>query len=139
MNNVNLIGNLTSNPELRTTSTGKNVCNFSIAINSGYGESSRTDFINIQAWNKLAENLCKYQSKGGKLGISGELRSETYEKDGNKRTNTYVLANQITYLNTKKDGNIEQQDEEDKFRNINVKSEFKSNDEIELIDDDLPF
>ena len=67
------------------------------------------------------------------------MRSETYEKDGKKRTNTYVLANQITYLNTKKDGNIEQQDEEDKFRNINVKSEFKSNDEIELIDDDLPF
>lgn len=139
MNNVNLIGNLTSNPELRTTSTGKNVCNFSIAINSGYGENKRTDYINIQVWNKLAENLCKYQSKGGKLGISGELRSETYEKDGKKRTNTYVLANQITYLNTKKDGNIEQQDEEDKFRNINVKSEFKSNDEIELIDDDLPF
>ena len=139
MNNVNLIGNLTSNPELRTTSTGKNVCNFSIAINSGYGENKRTDYINILVWNKLAENLCKYQSKGGKLGISGELRSETYEKDGKKRTNTYVLANQITYLNTKKDGNIEQQDEEDKFRNINVKSEFKSNDEIELIDDDLPF
>lgn len=139
MNNVNLIGNLTSNPELRTTSTGKNVCNFSIAINSGYGENKRTDYINIQVWNKLAENLCKYQSKGGKLGISGELRSETYEKDGKKRTNTYVIANQITYLNTKKDGNIEQQDEEDKFRNINVKSEFKSNDEIELIDDDLPF
>ena len=139
MNNVNLIGNLTSNPELRTTGTGKNVCNFSIAINSGYGENKRTDYINIQVWNKLAENLCKYQSKGGKLGISGELRSETYEKDGKKRTNTYVIANQITYLNTKKDGNIEQQDEEDKFRNINVKSEFKSNDEIELIDDDLPF
>ena len=66
MNNVVLIGNISTDLELKQTMNGKSVCQFNLAIN-GYGE--KTDFIPVQVWNKQAENLVKFQQKGSKIGV----------------------------------------------------------------------
>lgn len=133
MNKVFLIGRITKDLELRTTSTDKSVCEFNLAVNRN---ADNTDFITIQCWNKLAENLVKYQSKENLISVDGSLRVNTYEKeDGTKGYKTYVLANNIEYLSPAKSGNEEQKPVEDLFENTgSVKQE-----EIILTDDDLPF
>lgn len=99
MNTVTLIGHITAKPELRYTNSNKAVTSFSIAINSGYEDNKRVDFIRIQAWNKTAENICTFLDKGSQIAILGSIRTSHYEdKDGNKRIDTYVLANQIKFL-----------------------------------------
>lgn len=100
-NTVVLIGRLTAKPELRYTSSSKEVSNSNIAVKRGFGKE--TDFINFQVCGNIAKNFCEYCDKGSMIGIRGELRTEKYEdKDGNKRTNTYVLANSITFIETGK-------------------------------------
>lgn len=101
MNKVMLIGNLTRDPELRSTTSGVNVCNFSIAVNrrnkSASGEQI-TDFFNIVAWRQLGETCHKYLSKGKKVSVVGSIQSRTYEKDGTKRTAYDIIADEIDFL-----------------------------------------
>lgn len=77
LNKVILMGRLTRAPELRCTVVGKNVCNFSIAINSGYGDNQTTDYINCIAWEKTAEFVGKYFDKGKMIIVAGRLRTES--------------------------------------------------------------
>lgn len=99
MNKILLVGRITKDLELNTTSTGKSVCEFSIAVNR---DKDNADFINIQVWNAPAENLVQYQGKGNQITVEGQLRTQTYEKqDGTKGYKTYVLANSIEYLDSK--------------------------------------
>lgn len=126
MNKVILIGRITKDLEIRYTSNEKAVCEFSLAINR---DKENTDFINCIVWNKPAENLVKYQSKGSLISVIGELRTDTYEKDGEKRYKTYVLVNNIEYLSSiKKD---EVKEESDPFK------EFGET--IEVSQEELPF
>lgn len=127
-----LIGRLTKNPELRTTQSGKQVCSFTIATNRINNEEC--DFINCVVWDKQAENLCKYQSKGNLIGIIGQLRQETYnDTKGNKRTSYVVNCSEIEYLqsSTKK--------EENPFGEMKTKVESDIGQSIEITDQDLPF
>ena len=129
MNNINLIGRLTKQPELRTTESQKNVCDFTIAINRV--GTDKADFINCVVWNAQAENLCKYQTKGSLIGVSGSLRVDTYEVEGQNRYKTYVLANNIEYLTSKSSNETT----EDEFDGSLSKEDVQT-----LIDDDeLPF
>lgn len=97
MNNINLIGRITKDLELRQTTSGQAVCEFSLAVNRTRQEG--VDFINVTVWGKQAENLTKYQGKGSLIAVSGSLRVDKYEnKEGEKRNKTYVLANSIEYL-----------------------------------------
>lgn len=99
MNRVCLCGRITKDLELNKTSTGKSVCNFTIAINR---DKDNADFIDIQVWKEQADNLCKYQNKGSLVGIDGALRKDVYTReDGTKTSRTYVLANHIEYLSSK--------------------------------------
>lgn len=107
MNNVVLIGRLTHEPELRFTNSNKAVLNSSIAVQRNFtnqdGEKE-VDFINIQVWGKQAENLQKYCSKGSKIAILGQLRVDYFDKsDGTKGYKVYVLANNVQFLDTKKE------------------------------------
>lgn len=104
MNNVNLIGRLTRDPELKHTNTNNvPVCSFTIAVKS-YGDKDDY-FFNCVAWKKQAENLVQYQRKGNMIGVSGELQSRKYEKDGQNRTAVEVNAFQIDFLDPKQDRN----------------------------------
>lgn len=130
MNKVIVIGRITKDIELRSTDTGKNIANFNIAVNEGTGDKQRTDFIEIIAWENNAIFISKYFNKGKKILIDGSLRTSSYEKDGIKRTKTYVLAQHIEFVDSKKEET-----------NIN-KEEFESSFETEdivLNDDELPF
>ena len=98
MNNVVLIGNISTDLELKQTMNGKSVCQFNLAVN-GYGE--KTDFIPVQVWNKQAENLVKFQQKGSKIGVMGRLSVDNYEQDGQKKTFTKVVAHEIEFLGDK--------------------------------------
>lgn len=102
MNKIILIGRIVKEIEIRHTQSGRACANFSIAVNRPYtGQDGKkeTDFINIVAWDKTAENLKKYTSKGDLIGIEGRLQTRSYEaSDGKKRVITEVLANNVQFL-----------------------------------------
>ena len=105
MNHVTIIGNLTKAPDMRQTTSGKNVCSLTIAVNRRYKDAqgnATADFFSVQAWGKLAELCARYLDKGSKVFISGELRNRSYEaKDGSKRTVTEIIANEVEFLSPK--------------------------------------
>lgn len=138
MNKVMLIGRLTKTPELRSTPNGKQVCEFTLATNRINNEDA--DFISCIVWEKQAENLCKYQTKGSLIGIIGQLRTTSYEKEGVRKYKTYVLVSEIEYLSSvsHKEEN-EGQSETNPFAEMNTKVESDIGQQIEITDDDLPF
>lgn len=100
INNVVLMGRIAQDLELKNTNTGKEVTNFSIAVERAYskGEEKVTDFINIVAWEKSAAFVCKYFKKGQMIAIEGELQTRSYEdSEGKKRTVYEVLARHISF------------------------------------------
>lgn len=104
MNKVFLIGNLSKDPELRTTNSGKSVCTFSIAVNRRKDKdgNSTADFFSIVAWRQLAELCGKYLAKGRKVSVVGELQNRRYEaNDGTERHVTEIVANEIEFLTPK--------------------------------------
>ena len=104
LNCVTLIGRLTADPELRTTTTGKSVANFSIAVDRAYskGGNKETDFINIVCWEGTADFVSKYFGKGSMIAIQGSIQTRNYEdKNGNKRTAFEVLAREVSFCGSK--------------------------------------
>jgi single-strand DNA-binding protein len=104
MNKVFLIGRLTKDPEIRVTTTGKKVCNFSIAINDGKDSSGQelTTFMNCIAWERLAEILEMYVKKGVKVCVIGSIRNRSWDKpDGSKGYATEVNVREMEILTTK--------------------------------------
>jgi single-strand DNA-binding protein len=102
-NQVTLMGNLTRDPELRTTPNGASVCSFSLALNRSYKNSEgnwteATDYIDIVAWGPLGERVAQYLTKGRPALVSGRLQSRSWEQDGNKRSKVEVVANDVTFL-----------------------------------------
>ena len=103
MNKVYLIGNLTRDPEMRSTSTGIPVCNFSIAVNRRFKNAQtgqqETDFFNIVAWRQLADLCGRYLAKGRKVAVFGSIQTRTYEaQDGSKRTAFDIVADEVEFL-----------------------------------------
>ena len=106
LNQVTLMGNLTRDPELRQTPTGQNVCSFSLALNRSYKDSSgewqeATDYIDIVAWGPLAERVAQYLTKGRRCLVQGRLQSRSWEQEGQKRSKVEVLANDVTFLDSR--------------------------------------
>lgn len=106
MNKIFLCGNLTKDPELRTTNSGKNVAGFTIAVTDGYSKDADgnavTDFFTCNAWGKQGENIVKYCKKGSKLLIVGSIHQRSYEaQDGTKRYTTEVTVSESKFLSSK--------------------------------------
>ena len=102
MNKVFLIGNLTKDPDVRTTGGGTSVCTFSIAVDRRFkaqnGEKV-TDYFNIVAWRQLADLCGRYLAKRRKASVVGELQNRSYDaKDGTKRYVTEIVADEIEFL-----------------------------------------
>lgn len=138
MNQVILTGRLTRDPELRTTTSDKQVASFTLAV-SKYEE--KADFINCIVWGKQAENLCKYVSKGSQIALNGRISTRSYEDDkGNKRNITEVVADTIEYLGTKKSTSPEydavNNARKEETTPYDIKGEGNG---IEIQDSDLPF
>jgi single-strand DNA-binding protein len=120
MNKLFTTGRLTRDPEIRTTSTGKKVASFSIAVEK-FGKDKSVYFFNITAWEKLADIVDAYAIKGVKVAIIGELVQETFEHEGNKREKIYILAKEIELLGNKQQPNLDTQNQEsDESAEINI-------------------
>ena len=103
INKAILMGRLTRDPELRHTGTGTPVCSFSIAIDNGYGENRQTDFINCVAWNKTAEFVSNYFTKGRMIIVIGRIQTRTWEgQDGKKNYATEVVASEVSFGESKR-------------------------------------
>lgn len=98
MNKITLIGNLTKDPEIRSTSNGNSVAVFSIAVNRKKTGEPVTDFFRINAWGKLGENCAKYLGKGKKVAVIGELQYNSYQAKGETKHSLDVLAEEIEFL-----------------------------------------
>jgi len=103
------MGNLTRDPELRQTPTGQTVTNFSLALNRSYKDQSGewqevTDYIDIVCWGPLAERVSQYMSKGRRCLVQGRLQSRSWEQEGQKRSKVEVLANDVTFLDSRGGG-----------------------------------
>lgn len=103
INQVILMGNLTRDPELRTTPGGQNVCSFSLAVNRSWQAADGTqqdavDYFDITAWGKLGELVNQYLKKGRKCLVMGRLSQRSWEQDGQKRSKVEVVANDVTFL-----------------------------------------
>ena len=131
MNKVILIGNLTKDPEISTTTNGVSVCRFALAVTRRYTNASgerEADFINVVVWRALAENCHKFLRKGSKAAVVGTLHSRAYDApDGTKRYVTEVVADEVEFISTKNSDGSEPRREEEVTK-------------LEPIDDnDLPF
>lgn len=158
MNKAFLIGRLTRDPELRYSSSNAAIVNFSIAIDRQYTNSQGqrdTDFINIVAFQKQAENIKKYVTKGSLVAVDGRIQTRNYDdKDGKRVYVTEILANNISFLDAKgtssNGGGFNNLPEPPIERENNMSSSMESvsvdkdpfeafGDSIEISDNDLPF
>jgi single-strand DNA-binding protein len=102
MNKIVLIGNLTHDPEMRSTQSGVTVCAFTIAVSrrfAGADGERPTDYFRINAWRQLGESCGRYLAKGRKVAVVGELQARTYEaKDGTTRMSLDVQADEVEFL-----------------------------------------
>ena len=94
-------GRVTREWEIRATSNGTTIARNSIAVDSGYGDNKRTDFINLTAFGKTAETLEKYGFKGQKMLIEGRIQTGSYEKDGVKHSTTDIIIDRSEFLSFK--------------------------------------
>lgn len=106
VNQVILMGNLTRDPELRQTPGGQSVCSFSLALNRSYKDQSGewkelTDYVNCVAWAALGERVAQYLTKGRRCLVTGRLQSSSWEQDGQKRSKIEVVANDVTFLDSR--------------------------------------
>ena len=101
LNRIILMGRLTANPELKSTTTGKSVTSFSIAVERNYnrtGEERKVDFFNIVCWNSTAEFVCRYFAKGNMIALEGKLQSRTYQaNDGSTRYVTEIVTDTVSF------------------------------------------
>ncbi|HJD05676.1 MAG TPA: single-stranded DNA-binding protein [Candidatus Onthoplasma faecipullorum] len=135
MNKVYLIGNLTRDPELSTTTSGVSVCRLSIAVSRRFANADGgrdTDFFNVSAWRATAENCAKYLKKGSKIAVVGSIQTRNYEKsDGTKGFAVDIVADEVEFLSTRNDGSTES--------GVTTSSGAPVSDLQPVDDDSLPF
>ena len=108
MNKVYLIGNLTRDPEISTTTSGISVCRMSIAVGRRFANADGgrdADFFNVTAWRGTADNCAKFLKKGNKIAVSGSIQTRTYDKqDGTKGFSIDIIADEVEFLTSRNDG-----------------------------------
>ncbi|MGN1358764.1 MAG: single-stranded DNA-binding protein [Bacilli bacterium] len=153
MNKVFLIGRLSRDPELRHTTNGTAVCQINVAISRpvSQGKEPETDFINVTVWNKPAENVARYLSKGRQVAIEGRIQTRSYDNnEGKKVYVTEVIANNVEFLGSANDQNraVQSAPNDNPFDVDMPLSETTSVDndpfasfgeKVEISDSDLPF
>lgn len=138
LNVVAIMGRLARDPELRQTTTGKNVASFRIACDRGRRDAngqSQADWFDVVAWDRTAEFVCKYFQKGSLIIIDGRLQSRSYQdKNGNNRTAIEVVANNVSFV-----GKNEQPKTARSEPDVQVSDSGQEYDMIDETADDLPF
>jgi single-strand DNA-binding protein len=96
-------GNITRDPELRHTTGGTAVANFTVAVGTKYKDNERTSFIDVKLWGVAGETFAKYATKGSAVVVSGKLEQESWEKDGQKRSKIVLNATDFVFAGGKPD------------------------------------
>ena len=108
LNKIVTIGNLTRDPEVRYTASGKAVCTFSIAVNDGYGENKKAYFFPVVVWNKSAEACGNSLHKGSKVAVTGKLTNRQYDNSEGKKVTVFEIVADafggVEFLDGKKQG-----------------------------------
>lgn len=112
MNRLTIIGNLTRDPELRTTPQGKDVCSIDVAVNRRRKVENQpdADYFRVNAWGELAKTCAKYLAKGRKVAVTGQVSLSKREKDGKFYASIEVFAEDVEFLSPK--GEAESQPQE---------------------------
>ena len=132
MQKLIITGNLTANPETRTTTSGKTVCSFNLAVNRKKTSEPQTDFFRINAWNGLGDVCARCLTKGKKVAVIGELQARIYEdKQGKTRLSLDVLADEVEFLSPKENAETKPQKPAEQTDDLAGFTDIRS--------DDLPF
>lgn len=131
INNVNILGRITKEPQIQYTNSGVAYMQNSIANDRGYGDNKKTAFVPVVMWKQQAEYVSKKATKGSLVAVSGYIQTREYEKDGKKNYVVEVVAEEIQILDKFK--------EEDKETSENKSEKKKEYNPGDITDDDLPF
>ncbi|MCH4071932.1 single-stranded DNA-binding protein [Pseudoramibacter sp.] len=144
MNKVILVGRLARDPELRTTTTGKSVCSFAIAVDRRFKRDGQptADFFNVTAWGKQGEVISQYLRKGRQIAISGRLQTRNYvAKDGSKRYTTDIVLEEFDFIGSRNDAVPSDQNTQPNNNSVSLDGSDDIDDDFHLLadDDDVPF
>lgn len=145
LNVVAIIGRMVKDPELKTTNSGKSVCSFRIANDSGYKDASgqrQTNWLDVTAWGKTAEFVCKYFPKGALIAIDGRLQTRQYQdKNGQNRTAVEIVTQNASFCSSKESTSPAQQNAAQRPAAPSQRTHGEPDADYALIEDDgdLPF
>ena len=126
MNKITIIGNLTRDPDTRTTQSGKSVTTFTVAVNRRGGQQE-ADYFRVSAWNQTGEACAKYLSKGSKVAVVGNVSLNTYTtQNGENRASMEVYAQDVEFLTRRAE-------------NAQEEPSAKNQDYVEVDDDSFPW
>ena len=142
MNQCAFVGRLTAQPELKITPSGKNVCNFTLAVEREFKDANgekAVDYIEFVAWNSQADFVCKWFDKGVRIAVTGKLQTRMYEKDGKKSKVYEVLVSTVEFADGKREANTNN-DSPAKENTNESNTSFEDDGFMPMPDDDdLPF
>lgn len=145
LNVVAIMGRLVKDPELKTTNSGKSVCSFCIANDSGYKDANgqrQTNWLDVVAWGKTAEFVCKYFPKGSLIAIDGRLQTRQYQdKNGQNRTAVEIVTNNANFCGSKESTSHVPQNAAQRPAAPSQRTQGEPDADYALIEDegDLPF
>lgn len=118
LNQVVIVGRLVRDPEVKETDSGKKVSNITLAVPRAYKNADGeydTDFVDCTLWNSVAQNTSEYCRKGDIVGVKGKIETEMYEKDGENRKSTSIIAEKVTFLSSsnKEKDDVEKSNDDD--------------------------
>ncbi len=153
-NKVILMGNLTRDPEVRTTPNGQSVANFSLAVNRSWkgadgNQQEAVSYIDCVAWGRIGEVIAQYMQKGRPILVSGRLDQRSWDQEGQKRSKVEVVVEDFNFVGGGSGGNSGGGDyESNNFNSPSPKETSKKSDDVEIEDikedeainlDDIPF
>ena len=145
LNVVTIIGRMVKDPELKTTKSGKSVCSFRIANDSGYKDASgqsQTNWLDVTAWGKTEKFVCKYFPKGALIAFDGRLQTRQYQdKNGQNRTAVEIVAQNVSFCGSKESTSPAQQNAAQRPAAPSQRTQGEPVADYALIEDDgdLPF
>jgi single-strand DNA-binding protein len=134
MNKLTIIGNLTKDPELRTTTNGTSVCSFTVAVNRKRNQQNgqpEADYFNVTAWRELGENCAKYLTKGRKVAVIGPVSVRVWESNGKHGANMEMTADEVEFLSPRES---QTQSKQEETPVVDKQAGFE-----QVTTDDLPF
>lgn len=143
MNQITIIGNLTADPIQRTTTQGKLVTSFTVAVNrrqSAQAGQQEADFFRVSAWNQLGETCARYLAKGRKVCVIGPIRAGCYTNSHNQAVGTLeVLAHEVEFLSPKDQQPTGQQRQEAQYTQEAQQKAAMNAGYVVIEDENLPF